>query len=57
MKQKYKSNLSCSVAASAVEPIDVWARAGFGTRSLVMLEEVGRHRYPAGEQLPPIEPK
>ena len=32
VKVYYEPYLSCSVGAAATEPIDVWARAGIGTR-------------------------
>ena len=54
VKLNYESNISCSVGASAAEPIDVWARAGIGTRWLVAIEDAGRHGHPGGERFPPF---
>ena len=57
MKLNYESNLSCSVGASAAEPIDVCARAGIGTRWMVATEDAQTHGHSAGEPVPPFGPE
>ena len=52
VRLNYESHLSCSVGTSDAEPIEVWARAGVGTRMLVAVEYAPRHRHPAGEPFP-----
>ena len=56
VKLNYESNLSCSVGASAAEPISVWARAGIGVRWLVAMEDAGRHGHPGREHFPRVGP-
>ena len=52
VRLNYESHLSCSVGTSDAEPIEVWARAGVGTRMLVAVEYAPRHGHPAGKPFP-----
>ena len=58
VKLNYEPRLSCSMRAAAAEPIDVWARAGIGTRWLFAMEDVGcgGHEHPGGESFSPFAP-
>ena len=56
VKLNCESNLSSSMRASGAEPIDVWARAGIGTRWLVAMEGARNHGHPAGKAFPPFGP-
>ena len=56
VKLNLEPYLSCSMGAAAAEPIDMWARAGIGTRWLVAMEDAGcgRHGHPGREPFPPF---
>ena len=54
VKPNFEKDLTYSVGAPPVEPVDVWARVGVGTMWLVAMEDAGcdRHQHPGVEAFP-----
>ena len=56
VKLNFEIQLSCPVGASSADPVEVWARAGVGTRWPVAMEDAKRNVQQPGNFSRHLEP-